>query len=65
MVICYTLSLPEEAVNPRLIGHYEVIRGQDIDVTVLDQGGCPAAENAFECISVYSASNRDRGDVDL
>jgi hypothetical protein len=38
MVICYTFSVPEEAVNPRLIGHYEVISGQDIDVTVLDQG---------------------------
>jgi hypothetical protein len=48
MVIWYTLSLPEEAVNPRLIDHYGVISGQDIDVTVLDQGGCPAAELASD-----------------
>ena len=39
MVIWYTFSDPEEAVNARLIGHYEVISGQDIGVTVLDQGG--------------------------
>ena len=32
------LFIPEEAVNTRLIGH-EVISGQDIDVTALDQGG--------------------------
>ena len=39
MVIWYTFSVPEEAVSARLIGHCEVISGQDIDVTVLDQGG--------------------------
>jgi hypothetical protein len=61
----YTFTVPEEAVNPRLIGTYEVISGLDIDVTVLDQEGCPAPENAFDCISVYSASNRDSGDVDV
>jgi hypothetical protein len=48
-----------------LIGTYEVISGLDIDVTVLDQEGCPAPENAFDCISVYSASNRNSGDVDV
>lgn len=61
----YTFTVPEEAVNPRLIGTYELISGLDIDVTVLDQEGCPAPENAFECISVYSVSNRDSGDVDV
>jgi hypothetical protein len=61
----YTFTVPEEAVNPRLIGTYEVISGLDIDVTVLDQEGCPAPENAFDCISVYSASNRNSGDVDV
>jgi len=29
----YTFTVPEEAVNPRLIGTYEVISGLDIDVT--------------------------------
>ena len=61
----YTFTVPEEAVNPRLIGTYELISGLDIDVTVLDQEGCPTPENAFECISVYSVSNRDSGDVDV
>jgi hypothetical protein len=61
----YTFSVPEEAVNPRLIGHYEVISGLDIDVTVLDEEGCPSPLSAFDCISVYSASNRDSGDVDV
>lgn len=61
----YTFSVPEEAVNPRLIGQYEVLSGLNIDVTVLDQEGCRAPENSFECISVYSAPNRDHGDVDV
>jgi hypothetical protein len=65
MITWYTFSVLEEAVNPRLIGHYEVISGLDIDVTVLDQEGCPTPENAFECIPVYSAPKRDRGDVDV
>jgi hypothetical protein len=65
MVSWYTFSVPEEAVNPRLVGHYEVLNGLDIDVTVLDQEGCPAPENAFECISIYSAPGRDSGDVDV
>ena len=38
----YAFTVPEEAVNPRLIGTYEVISGLDIDLTVLDQEGCPA-----------------------
>ena len=61
MVTWYTFSVPEEAVNPRLVGHYEVISGLDIGVTVLEQVGCPAPENAFDCISIYSASGRDSG----
>ena len=65
MVTWYTFSVPEEAVNPRLVGHYEVISGLDIDITVLEQVGCPAPENAFDCISIYSASGRDSGDVDV
>jgi hypothetical protein len=61
----YTFTVPEEAVNPRLIGTYEIISGLEIDVTVLDQEGCPAPENAFECISIYSSPGRDSGDVDV
>ena len=64
-VTWYTFTVPEEETNPRLIGHYEVLSGLDIDVTVLEQEGCPAPENSFECISIYSASNRDSGDVDV
>jgi hypothetical protein len=48
-----------------LIGHYEVISGLDIDVTVLDQEGCSDPLTPDNCISVYSASNRNRGDVDV
>ena len=61
----YTFTVPEEAVNPRLIGHYEVISGLDMDVTVLGEEGCPSSLSVFDCISVYSASNRDSGDVDV
>lgn len=55
MVSTYTFSVPEEAVNPRLIGQYEVLSGLDINVEVLEQGGCPAPEDSFECIAIYSA----------
>lgn len=64
MIMYYTFSVPEEAVNPRLIGQYEVLSGLDMDVTVLDQDGCDPV-NPQNCISVYSASNRDRGEVDV
>jgi hypothetical protein len=32
----YTFSVPEDAVNPRLIGQYEVLNGETIKVEVLD-----------------------------
>jgi hypothetical protein len=60
-----TFSVPEEAVNPRLVGQYQVRNGHTIDVTVLDQEGCPTPLNPFECISAYSTPGRDRGDVDV
>jgi hypothetical protein len=61
----YTFSVPEDAVNPRLIGNYRVISGLDIDVDVLEQEGCPDPASSFECISIYSAPNRGSGDVDV
>jgi hypothetical protein len=48
-----------------LIGHYEVLSGLDKDVTVLDQEGCPDPLSPDDSISVYSAPNRDRRDVDV
>jgi hypothetical protein len=61
----YELTVPEDAVNPRLVGNYQVADGDTIEVTVLDQEGCPTPLSPFDCTSVYSAPNRDRGDVDV
>jgi hypothetical protein len=61
----YAFSVPEEAVDPRLIGQYEVLNGQTIKVDVLDQEGCPTPLSPFECISIYSPPSRDRGNVDV
>jgi hypothetical protein len=36
MTTYYDFSVPEVAVNPRLIGHYEVLSGLDINVDVTD-----------------------------
>ena len=40
--------VPEKAVYARLIVHYEVISGQDIDVTVSDQEGCSSADSSSD-----------------
>jgi hypothetical protein len=55
MVHWYTFSVPEEAVNPRLIGRYEVLSGLDIDVTVLDQEGCGSWDLKIEPVWHNSA----------
>lgn len=64
----HTFTVPEGAVNPRLIGTYEVISGLDIDVDVRDKETCPSDiehEGTVDCVSVYSAPSRDSGDVDV
>ena len=65
MITHYTFSVPEDAVSPRLIGHYNVLSGYGIDVNVLNQEGCPSPLSPEKCISIYSAPNRDSGDVDV
>ena len=63
----YTFSVHEEALNPRLVGHYEVLSGQNIEVNVYDKETCPSnveSVGVVDCTSVYLARNRDRGDVD-
>jgi hypothetical protein len=61
----YSFSVPEEAGNPRLVGQYGVLNGQTIKVDVLDQEGCPTPLIPFDCISIYSAPERDHGNVDV
>jgi hypothetical protein len=61
----YTFSVPGDAVNPRLIGQYQVNDGQTIKVNILDQEGCPSPLSAFDCTSIYTTPNRDRGNVDV
>jgi hypothetical protein len=63
-VTYYTFS-PGDAGNPRLIGHYEVVGGQTMNVYVLDQEGCPSPLSAFECTSIYSTPNQNRGNLDV
>lgn len=52
MISTYTFSVPYEAVNPRLVGRYDVLSGLNINVEVLEQEGCPIP--SFECIAIYS-----------
>ncbi len=61
----YTFSVPKGAFNPRLVGQYDVLNGQTINVDVLDQEGCPTPLSPFDCISIYSAPERDHGNVDV
>jgi hypothetical protein len=61
----YTFSVPEEAINPRLVGQYEVLNGQTIKVDVLDQEGCPTPLTPSDCISIFSAHEQAHGNVDL
>jgi hypothetical protein len=60
----YTFS-PGDAGDPRLIGHYEVVGAQTMNVYVLFQEGCPSPLSAFECTSIYSTPNQNRGNVDV
>ncbi|MGA7368952.1 MAG: hypothetical protein WBX01_07480 [Nitrososphaeraceae archaeon] len=62
-VTYYTFSIPEDAVNPRLVGHYNVLSGQGMDVTVIDNEGCTLTTGS--CALVYQTTNRNSGDVDL
>src|SRR5215217_9354617 len=64
-VTYYTFIIPEAAVDPRLIGHYEVADGQTVRVQVLEQEGCPSPLSSSDCTSIYSAPNKDRGDVNV
>jgi hypothetical protein len=61
----YELTVPDGAVNPRLVGNYLVQNGDTIEVIVLDQEGCPTPLSPFDCTSVYSAPPQDRGDVNV
>lgn len=61
----YTFSVPEEAINPRLVGQYDVLSGQTIIVDVLEQEGCPTPLSPSDCTSIFSAPEQDHGIVDL
>ena len=61
----YTFSVPEEAVNPRLVGQYDVLDRETIVVDVLEQEGCPTPLSPSDCISIFSSSEQNHGNVDL
>lgn len=61
----YSFSVPEKAVAPRLVGQYNVLNGQTIQVEILDQKGCPTPLNHFDCISIYSAPELDHGNLNV
>lgn len=61
----YSFSVPEKAVDPRLVGQYNVLNGQTIQVEILDQKGCPTPLSPFDCISIYSAPELDHGNLNV
>lgn len=61
----YSFSVPENAVNPRLVGQYNVLNGQTIQVDILDQKGCPTPLSPFDCLSIYSAPELDHGNLNV
>lgn len=61
----YTFPVPGEAVNPRLVGNYQVQDGATMKVNILDQEGCSTPLSPFDCTSIYSTPDRDRGDMNV
>jgi len=61
----YTVSVPSDAINPKLVGTYQVMGGETIKVDVLEEEGCVDPLSPFDCVSVYSVSNRGSGNLDL
>jgi hypothetical protein len=59
-LIHYDFTVPEDAVNPRLIGHYNVASGLNLEVAVIEQ---PCSQDS--CISVYYSPHSAKDDVDI
>jgi hypothetical protein len=57
----YNLSVPVDAGSPRLIGHYNVPSGLDIEVAVVDMEECPQES----CVFLYHAVNRTSDNIDV
>lgn len=64
-VIWFTIYVPADANNPKLVGSYSTSNGYTIKVNVLKEEGCPTPLSAFDCVSIYSVSNRDHGNFDV
>lgn len=64
-VMYFEVTVPSDSNNPRLTGTYQVADGETIKMEVLKAEGCPSPLNAFDCISIYSAPESDRGSADI
>jgi len=60
----YTVAVPSDAINPKLVGTFQVLNGETIKVEVLLEQGCADPLSSFDCVSIYSVSSNS-GNIDL